>query len=251
MSLAETNLLALVRKQFIYKWKTNTGFFISLIIVQLLALCLSLNGTQTTGMGSQWLHITFMTATGDLIIVFTMIWCLFIAGALLTADRRNSDFYHVSNRLSSNLANTLFLLSASIAGAISAVLASVLLRVVYYGVHGMQMLNGGEAFSLPPRYLLLGVIVTAAYLWLLSSIGYLFEAIIQFHRIFNILIPVVIIGCLFFFNMRYQSAGFIGQLWDFYTGENNLWLFMLKSLLTAALIFAATALMTNRMEVRR
>ncbi|MDJ0305815.1 MULTISPECIES: hypothetical protein [Dehalobacter] len=257
MSLVETRFLSLVKKQFIYKWKTNTSFIISMIIVQMLALCLSFNGVMTSGTGNQWLSFTYSTLTGDMIIIFTMIWCLIIAGTLATANRRNIDFYHVSNRLTSNLANTLFLLTTSIVSGISTVLGSVLLRVLFYAIHGTQFLSEGEAFSLPPRYLMLGIIVTATYLWLLSAIGYLFGAIIQFYRIFAIIIPAVIIGSLFYFNTvgitvaGDEHVSFIRQLWNFYTSESTLWLFMLKSLLTTGLLFAVTALMTNRMEVRK
>lgn len=132
MSLTETSALTVVKTQYHYKTKAHAGLFFTLIAVQLLAFLLSLNGVGgSSGGSSQGIFYTIKYITGDMIIVFTLIWA-FSIGISMANNGFKTDFTFVSNRLSSHLSSLAFLLTAAVIGGVTATLCGLLLRVVLF-----------------------------------------------------------------------------------------------------------------------
>ena len=82
------------------------------------------------GVGGANLNIEVKYYSADLVIIFTMLWSFITAITIHTKPYRNHDFTFVTNRMSSSLSNILFLLTASIIGSITAVLAGNLVNVL-------------------------------------------------------------------------------------------------------------------------
>lgn len=246
MSLTKVNLKETVKKQYFFKLKANIDAFSSLIGIQLLALLFSIGGVGSAGMGGSNISVNIKYYSADLVIGFTLIWALVTAITITAKPYRNHDFTFVTNRLSSSLANILFLLTVSIIGSITAILSGNLLKVLayvfldgrIYGVH-----SGLEE-------LVMGLCVTIIYVFLVTSIGYFIGTLVQVSKLVIILIPVLFFGTLFLEGSM-QKEPFLVNVFSFYTMESTLTLFIIKVVVTVAVFFAAAISILNRMEVRR
>lgn len=98
MFLTETNVWDIVRKQYTFKMKAYTGAFSTLVTIQIIAILLSLGGLNTTGTTTtEGIGVTVKYFSGDLVIVFTVIWSFVIALTITKKAYRNADFAFVSN----------------------------------------------------------------------------------------------------------------------------------------------------------
>ncbi|WP_031515490.1 hypothetical protein [Desulfofalx alkaliphila] len=249
MSLAETNLLSVVKAQYNYKLKANARTFIGLIMLQLLGFLLSsLNGVGTTG--GSYGNATYLVKhyTGDFIIVFTLIWA-FITGINTAAGGYKLDFTFVTNRLSSHLSGLAFLLTASIIGGVTATLCGLLLRIAVFFTHrGAEIVFG---FWIPPLVLISSIYIAILYIFLVSSLGYFVGTLVQRNRIFNIVLPAAFFGTLFMDARNTNDVQLLVPIIKFFIKESSYVLFSLKVILVSALLFGCIVLISKRMEVRR
>lgn len=249
MSLTETSILEVVKKQYFFKLKAYMGLFLTMIAVQVLGVLLSLNGVMSSGANSGELFVEAKVFTEDFIIVMTMIWALIIARNLAINDYKKNDFVFVTNRLSSNLSSIGFVLTAAVIGGVTASLTGSLLRVLTYFTHGTQNI-ASQHFFIMPQELLLSMIATSFYIILISAIGYFFGALIQKHPFLTVLLPVLVIGLLI---LGIRGVGNISTVLlataNFFANESSLFLFMIKIIGVALIFFYSSILMSNRLEV--
>ncbi|MET1179043.1 hypothetical protein ABG775_13990 [Peribacillus simplex] len=246
MSLTKVNLKETVKKQYFFKLKANIDAFSSLIGIQLLALLFSIGGVGSAGMGGSNISVNIKYYSADLVIGFTLIWALVTAITITAKPYRNHDFTFVTNRLSSSLANILFLLTASIIGSITAILSGNLLKVLAY------VFLDGRIYGVHSglKELVMGLCVTIFYIFLVTSIGYFIGTLVQVSKLVIILIPVLFFGTLFLEGSM-QKEPFLVNVFLLYTMESTLTLFIIKVVVTVAVFFAAAISILNRMEVRR
>jgi hypothetical protein len=248
MYLAEVKLFDIMKKQFLYKLKAYLSVFSSLLIIQTVGMLLSLNGSGTMGMGSSngySLNISYYT--GDIIIIFTMIWSFISAIIITTKAYRNDDFVFVANRFSSNLSNVCFLVFASIVGGVTAMLSGIFLKVVIYFI-----LDDGNVMGtiISFQELLLGMIVSFFYVLLVASLGYLIGILVQISKWFSVLLPAVFFGYLFVSINKNDEAPIISETVTFFVEETSLLFFLLKVIVTASILFFGASALGNKMEVR-
>ena len=249
MSLTEVKLSDIVRKQFLYKVKSYLSVFSSLVVVQAISLLLSTNGSRTMGMGNYGLSINISYDTGDISIIFTMIWGFITAFIVTTKAYRNDDFIFVSNRVSSHLANVAFLLFASVIGGISSALSGQLLKVMM-----LLILKDGYVMGSVVSFdeLLLSAIVSILYVFLLASLGYCIGMLVQLYRWLSIIFPTFIVGYwVIGINTNGEPPTFFGEVFKFYVQESALSLFFIKAFVTAGFLFFIPSILTNKLEVRR
>lgn len=246
MSLSTANLKGTVKKQFAFKLKANIDAFSSLIWIQLIAILFSFGGSSSSMTSSDGYHIEMKYYSADLVIIFTMIWAFVTAITITTKPYRNHDFTFVTNRLSSSISNLFFLLSASMLGGITAMLSKYLLHVIGFFVSKEQLYTTATG----AWDLLLGVVVSILYIFCISSIGYLIGTLVQVSKLFAVFIPLLVVGVLFLESFVEQEASII-NVFEFYTLETSILLFLIKMLFTTALFFLASFAILNRMEVRR
>ncbi|AGK99826.1 hypothetical protein Desgi_0228 [Desulfoscipio gibsoniae DSM 7213] len=249
MSLTETSALTVVKTQYHYKTKAHAGLFFTLIAVQLLAFLLSLNGVGgSSGGSSQGIFYTIKYITGDMIIVFTLIWA-FSIGISMANNGFKTDFTFVSNRLSSHLSSLAFLLTAAVIGGVTATLCGLLLRVVLFFSHGG--VDAGPAFWIAPSALLSGIFAATLYAALLSIIGYSVGMLTQRHPAFVVLLPGLFFGTLFVEARSTGEAHTLISAIEWFSTESSHALLALKVVLVSAIIFGCVILLFNRMEVRK
>ncbi|PMC40315.1 hypothetical protein CJ195_00970 [Bacillus sp. UMB0899] len=248
MSLTEVKLSDIVRKQFLYKVKAYLGVFSSLLVVQAISLLLSTNGSRSMGTSYNSFSININYYTGDLSIIFTLIWSFITAIIITTRAYRNDDFVFVSNRLSSHLSNVAFLFFASVIGGISAVLTGQLFKVMMHLIlkDGYVM---GSAVPIPD--LLLSIVVSILYVFLLASLGYLVGMLVQLNRWLSVLLPTIVIGYMIIGTTTIGEPSIIVKLFNLYVQETHFPLFLLKIGVTTGLLFSISSILTNKLEVRQ
>lgn len=249
MSLIEMSLSDVVKRQYEFKLKAFLGVFTSMAGLQLISLLFSLGGVSSVGTGTSSgmsIHIGYYSA--DMIVIFTMLW-IFITGILLTTKSvRNDDFSFVANRLSSNLANVLFLLTASTIGGAAAVLSGFVLRIIAFLIGHVQYGMGNSLMEAPAEFFI-AVSASILYMIMFSSIGYLTGMFVQVNKIFIFVLPALFTGFVIFTGIRNEELA--KSIFDFIFAESSLWLFAVKTITLSALFFAAALFMSNRMEVRK
>jgi hypothetical protein len=248
MSLAETNLWAVVKKQYIFKLQSYANLFLSLVIVQLIALLFTAGGMAgTSGIGWNNMLVEVKLYSGETIFIYTALWVMAAAFILTLPLYRNIDFSFVTNRLSSNMANIGFLVTASIAGGVTATLATLLLRNILYYIGGSENFFSTN-FLVGPGEFLSGMAVAILYLLLFSAAGYFAGALIQLHRSLYVILPALLLGTFF-----YEAANEhvrIFRAFVFFTLERSPWLFFQKITISVLLLWICAILLSNRAEVR-
>ncbi len=251
MSLTETNLIEVTKRQYFYKLRGYMSMFLNMVGVQIVALLFSSGGVSgSSGMSSNNIQFSVNWFSADMVLSFTLMWAFVVAIYLTTNNYRNIDFGFVSNRLSSNLSNIAFLLTAGVAGGITASLAGYLIRVIAYLSTGSQHIVS-ENFFILPQELLAGTIAAVLYIILVSSLGYFVGILAQLHKAIVVLLPALIFGTMIAEAKIAGKPQTFVKLAEFFTNEGSFTLFALKVMITVVVLFWGGIIMSNRLEVRQ
>lgn len=250
MSLTDPSLAAVVRKQIQFKMKSCIGMFSTLVILQLLALLFSLGGSGMLGGSRSMISYEINYYSIDILVVFTILWAFINAILIKTKAYREDDFAFVTNRMSSNLSNIVFLFIGSIVGGITATLSGYLLRIAIYFLFddNQQVIYSSTGYNL--MELLVGTIAMILLIFLFSSLGYIIGTLVHLHKAFTYIVPVVILGFIFLVEVSTEFHVLM-EIGKFYFGEDSFWLFGGKAIITLALFFAGSMMISNRLEVRQ
>ncbi len=247
MSLIEPNLSNVVKKQYAFKLQAFFGTFASLASIQILSILFSIGGVGSSGYGTAGLTVIVTYYSADFIIAGSMFWA-FITGILITTRAaRYDDFMFVSNRLTSNLANLLFLMTGSVIAGVSTILAGFLQKNISY-FFGDSVYGEVSTLFQQPKEVLVAVIATTLYVFLFSMLGYLVGMIIQKNRAFIFLLPGLFTGLIVLGGISNEEA--VKAVFNFIFHEPSLLLFFIKVLIVAAVFFTGATALSNRMEVR-
>lgn len=247
MYLTENSLFNISKKQYLFKLKADFRIFFSLIIVQIFAVLLSLDGMSSTSFSNESVYVRITYMSGNTVIIFTLIWAFIVSISLLNINNRNMDFTFVSNRITSNLSNIALIATMAVFGGITASLSDNLIRVFACLVYGSSKIIY-ENFFIPPVYILVNIIITALYIIFISSIGYLSGALVQLNRAFAALLLIVPFLIIF---IQLSLIDFMSKIYNFYFSESSLIMFALKIIISAAVFFSCAILVSNRLEVRK
>ncbi|TMW70338.1 hypothetical protein [Alteribacter natronophilus] len=242
MSLNEISTGDVIKKQIIYKMRTYKGAFTTLMFVQLLGILFSLGGTGSFSMGGIY-TVAGTQYSSMTVIIFTGIWAFVTAVLLTTKEDRKHDFVFVTNRLTSNVSNAVFLGIISVISGITAILSGFLLAVILILINSEIILHlGGGMYGVSTAAA--GIFSTSLYILMAAALGYLAGSAVQLHPVMKVVIPAAFFGFLF--------SGWVveaGPLFAMVFLEESIWLFLVKMLGLAALCFGLSAWMTDRLEV--
>lgn len=242
MFSSATKIWTTAWKQYLYKLKAFS--FVSLIVMQIIILLLSTSGIGMYGTSNDNLHVNIKMYASDVVIIGTFVWIFVIAFSLTKKESKQRDFTLVSTRFSSCLSDLGLLVTLSLIAGVTASLSGYLLRIFRYLVSGSGLINF-NAFKLSPAVFLQGMAAAVLYLLLISAMAYLFGMLAEFHRIFAVLVPALLLGLF-----RVQSQAVVKVI-EFFVAETNLALFAGKVIGVSLLLFAVSSLIFNRMEVRK
>jgi len=248
MFLTEMSLFELVKKQYKFKINVYIRVFSALMATQLIAILISMSGVASSGTGTEGIQLNITYYSADMVIGLTMVWAFLSSMLITTRAYRFDDFIFVATRLSSNLANALFLLTTSIVGGVTAMLSGYLLKVVIFLVKGTHLVQGDSIFH-APQELLLGIFASTLYIFFFCALGYLFGMLTQIYKPLIVLLPVAILGISFIHSMGGEGP-IIELFFQFFFKEASIWIFFVKMLISSVFLLSCSAAISNRMGVR-
>lgn len=251
MSLSKVHLASIVKQQYQFKLKSYINLFNPLIIMQLIAVLFSLGGIGQGSRGGIEGDFNIYYYTTDYVIVFTIIWGFILAIQITSKDYREQTVPFVTNNLTENLSNIIFILTASTIGGVLAILSRFLFQAIVRFVFNYDRILGTE-MTISFTELLMGILATILFIFLFSSFGYMIGMLVQFNRIFVVIIPVFFVGLLFYFASTGGALedNFVYQLFKFYFQEKVFLLFFLKVMFTSILFYIGSYMISSRLEVK-
>ncbi|MFD1363600.1 hypothetical protein [Lentibacillus salinarum] len=248
MSLTKPSMAKTVQQQFRFKLKGFAGMFMTLFILQLIGLLFSLTGNASFSSTNAGTELSIQYYSADIVVAFTMLWGFMSATQIKTKAYREDDFIFVTSRLSSDLANIVFLAVTSLLGGITALLSGFLLKVVvYFLFDSTPIIQSG--FTDTPGELLTGMLAAAMFIFMLSSAGYLTGTFVHLHKILAYIIPAAVIGLIILWP-RITGTHLLPAAGEFYFQERSFWLFTCKMMVTTGVLLAGSIVISHRLEVR-
>lgn len=248
MSLSKISLPTVVRKQLQYKIKTNIGMFTSLVIVQGIALFFSIVSPMHGLSGMDRVEIEYHQYNIFNVISFTTLWAFIHSIMMTTKKDWENSFPFVGNGISNDISNMVFLAGVSIVAGLLTVLSAFGVRAyTYYFKDEMLLMTTG--FELTGNDILAGSIAMIFHLLFINAVGYFLGTVTRLHRLMPALLPVILGGTLIAYGM--MNSYLLMDLFEFYYGETNSVMFILKMIVTAAVLFACSLLISKRTEVRK
>lgn len=243
-----STLSQVILKQYGYKLKGHSGLIYSLIIVQLLAILLSLGSSSGMSSNSDLISIAVRTYTGDILLICSLLWLMVVASLLGSQPYRSMEFSVVNNRLVSHASNILLLLTYAAYAGVTSTLAVIIHRLILSATlkEGEFLLGG---LQIIPQDLLLGIFVATLYFILVAATVYLIQSFSLHSKGLGIILWI----CFFAFGFgTVRIFDFnLGKVLEFYAAETSLGVFVLKVFCTAVLFFGSSMLITKGMEAKR
>ncbi|WHX41365.1 hypothetical protein QNH36_04185 [Mesobacillus sp. AQ2] len=248
MSLTKINLWDIVKKQFRFKLKSYRGMFTSLMILQIIGILFSLAGEGGGGGSTENFSYDMKNYSGNIVLAFMMIWAFISAIVVTTQAYRFDDYAFVANRMSSHIANILFLAWASVIGGVTFLLASQSLKLSVLFLQEREFIESQRLSTLQMAEGLAGTIL---YLFLFTALGYLVGMLVQRNRIFIIILPALFFGSIFINVFVGSESTLVIDIGQIFVKETSLLLFLLKVLFTSAIAFGSAILISDSLEVRK
>lgn len=247
MYSADVSTAEVIKKQISYKWRAYISVFTSLVVIQLLGVLFSLNGTGMSSSGGRSYNIQVEYYNADIIMIFTIFWGFITALLLTTKAYREDDFAFVTNRMSGTLSTILYLWIISSIAGFTASLSGYLLKVVVFLFTSQEILNSTGAGG--AGIYLMGLVSLILTIFMFAGFGYAAGMIVQWNKMFVILLPVLLIGLLF----SLEKAGYSLDrfFFQFLFSEQSFWLFLIKSTAVSAAAYLSAFLISNRLEVKQ
>lgn len=242
MFLSNRTLGEVVKVQVKFKLNSYMSAFMGLIIVQILGLLFSINGTSSMGSSlyNVWVNVSLIS--NDLIFIFVVILAFFVGHLMTTKAYLYDDFSFVATRLSSNLANIIVLFLMSLFAGATSILTNYVGRVILLLFDKVDYMRSPGLLDDPLSSILNFMVVTVLILTVASS-GYLVGMLTQKNKLLLLLLPVIVIGLM------------MAELWptvlSFLFYENvSIWVLLVKLLVLTITCFALAIFFSNRLEVR-
>jgi len=236
MFLINSNMWSVVKSQVSFKLQVSLSAVVSLVIIQILALILSSMGTGMSSNGD--LHI--YTYSLDLVLIFMVVWSIIVGYLLPSKGYRFDDASFVGTPASSNIANGIMLFILSLFSGVTTYLTYYLLFLVLH-FRGMEIARSTTIFD-EPLQAILTILVFIFYIWVAGAAGYLAGTLVQYSKLFKLVLPVVALMLLFTFT----GQGIIQTL---LVDSSDLILILKLMVTSLALIFIA-GIVYKRLEVR-
>ena len=247
MSLPELKLSQAVKRQYGMTMCTlGSSFYRNLIFLEIVFCLLAYLSITTYGTTINHLyHLRLRIVSGSQPLWAAMLYVAGMAWVMASDRQRSMAFTFVTNRLSHNLSNVAALCTMSSIAAVVSTLSMVLARVTLTLISGSIVF--AEGFRFTPLDLLYCGAAVFGYSFLGAAIAYLTAIILRREpRLFAFVPLVMLLG------LKVPLAGdALGDILAFYLAEPSTLLFLLKTVLTALLLFAAACWGSQRLEVRR
>lgn len=238
-----------VKRQFFYKVQINLGRFCGLLILQLIATLLSLGGAYNAASSTGNLQTITTLVSYQLILIVSLIWVVFFSRLLAGRADRKLVFTLPGNRLSDVVSDIGGILAVCAAGAISASLFFAALRFKYLLPGAFKPLSAG--YYLTPGSLFYLAAGFFLYMLIAASVGYLIGTLERLHRALLLCVPGLIVLSLCPIHQKQYTSALLNVCIDFLFKNGSLPGLLLKAAVISLALLLPSAVLANRMEVRR
>ena len=176
----------------------------------------------------------------DLVLLFMVVWSIIVGYLLPSKGYRLDDASFVGTPTSSNIANGIMLFILSVFAGVTTYLTYYLLFLVFHFM-GIEIVRSTTILE-EPLQAILTILVFIFYIWVAGAAGYLAGTIVQYSKVFKLVLPVVALTLLFTFT----GQGIIQTL---LVDSSDLILILKLMVTSLALIFIA-GIVYKRLEVR-
>ncbi len=223
------------------------GSILTLIFLQVIAILLASISTNYSMYGSNGISITSHVYSSDIVLIFTFLWAFITAILITTRAYRYDDYSFIATRNSSNIANVLYLLTVSIFAGVTAMLSSFLIKSSAYFLHEAYIY---ERVSMSTIEYMTGLSASVLYVCLFAMAGYVIGLLVQWKRLFMVVIPVLFIGSMFSTNTYHSNPPVLEVITGFILQESSFLLFSVKVIAICVVLFLASMTISKRLEVR-
>lgn len=238
-----------VKRQFFYKVKINLGRFCGLLILQLTATLLSLGGAYNAASSTGNLQTITTLVSYQLILIVSLIWVVFFSRLLAGRADRKLVFTLPGNRLSDVVSDIGGILAVCAAGVVSASLFYAAMRLECLLPRALKPLSTG--YYLTPGSLFYLAAGFFLYMLIAASVGYLIGTLERLHRALLLCVPGLIVLSLCPIPQTGSTTALLVVCSKFLFENGSLSVLLLKTVAAAFVLFLSSAVLCNRMEVRR
>jgi hypothetical protein len=235
-------------KAYVYKLRAYSGYICGLILAQLLASVLMLNGSNTFGTSDPFNSITLHTYTARIIMQFSVIWALIVAFTVSSYTSKNAAFSLPANRLTDCFSDFAYMLTGCLFGGVTTALFGAAFRIIVLLLHPGTLLVSGFYPAVPE--LCTVAAVTFFYMLLVSAVGYFAGTLLRISKIFIVLVASLGAVLLFSLNSLSDNATLTGLLQNYLFYRDSLASFALSALIVSAFFLALSTLICRRLEVK-
>lgn len=236
MSLNHKTFPQVVRVQTKWKVKAYSQALVPLLILQIIMAILTSSGSGTSSMTMNQVSIESYFYSLDVFLISTCIWAVITAFLIQTRGYRQTDLSAITNRATGNTANIISLIFFSFIAVI------VNYMSLYILVASIQLIKGIDIFPNSELFNFMQFLVAFFIILLAASSGYFISSLFNLSKILGSLF-VLVGGFLCIRVLDEQLLTIV----KFYF-EAGYFLFLVKALITAALLFALPVVFLNGKE---
>ncbi len=182
-----------VRAQVSFKLQVTLSAIVSMIVIQIIGIFLSSMGMSMSTNG----FLDVYTYSLDLVLILMIVWSIIVGYLLPSKGYRLDDASFVGTLTSSNISNGIMLLILSFFAGVTTYLSYYPLYVFLH-LKGMEVVRSSSILE-DPLQAMLTILVFSFYIWLASAAGYLAGTLVQYSKLFKLVLPVAILTSLFTF----------------------------------------------------
>lgn len=239
MSLNHKTFPQVVMTQAKWKTKVYSQALVPLLILQIFMAIFTSGGSGMSSIGMNQVSVESYSYSLDIFLVTTCLWAFITAFLIQTKGYRLTDLSTITNRATGSIANIIVLLVYSIIATI------IVYMSLYILVAAVQLIKGIGTFPEVDMFSTIQALVVFFMILLAASSGYFMSSLFYFSKVIGCVL-VIGFGYLLFRVLDEQLLTII----KFYF-EAGYFLFFVKALITAILLFALPVIFLNGKEVVR
>lgn len=239
MSLNHKTFPQVVRTQAKWKIRAYSQALVPLLILQIFMAFFNYRGSGMSATIMNEMSVESHFYSLDVFLMTTCIWAFITAFLIQTKGYRQTDLSTITNRATGSVANSMVLIFYSLIATIVIYMSLYILVAAVQLIKGIYMFPEGELFNS------LHFFVSYFMILLAASSGYFISSLFNLSKVIGGLF-VLGFGYLFFSVLNEQLL----TVMKFYF-EAGYSLFLVKALITAAILFVLPVVFLNRKEVVR
>jgi len=235
------------------KFYHNANAFMHLILLQMLGYLFAFNYSMSSG-GSELLHFTFKNISPNPLHVMTLIWM--IIQGLALAHEKSRQYYLVSNNFTAYFSDIALLEVYAVIGGLLTIFSDSLLQVFGTLFFDSLTLHSSYASLEVMNYLSLFLTGTLYFL-IFGSAAYLVGILrVRFRSFFVLgtLVAMILLILGAFLGVQIFGSAFtfsLNSLITFYLYETNFFIWLIKVVLTIAVLYMLSYAGIKNLEVNK